>query len=213
MAKGGEMSQPDFGRPANASGAWPYSEAEPYGAPEPFPGYADPGTGTPGSDTQPYDEWHHAGAVPGDSGSWGLPQEDGPAPDWPGEGTYVPGDDDGQPPWGGSSRPAPYGAPPSPGTAGRHHRPPSLRRLPKPRPSGSCPRTGGSTTRPMSSGPIPCWAPSKPAPATAWTSARTGSAGGPTHPTATTSPSSPYAPRTTFRAWRPMPTRAGSWPG
>jgi hypothetical protein len=98
------LSQPDSGQPENASGAWPY------GAGKPAPGHPYPGDGTPGSDTQPYEEWRHAGAVPDDSGGWGPPPEYGAPPGWPGEGTYVPGDDDGQPPRDGPPGPMSYGA-------------------------------------------------------------------------------------------------------
>ena len=98
------ISQPDPRRPANASGTWPYD------APKPVPGHADPGNGTPASDDQPYED-APADAAPDDSGGWSLPQKYVPPPDWHGEDTYVPRNDDGQPPWDGSSRPTPCGPP------------------------------------------------------------------------------------------------------
>jgi hypothetical protein len=97
------MNQPDSGRPANAWGAWLH------GATQPVPEHADPGNGTPGSAPEPYEEWNHDLAVPDDSGAWDLPQGYGPIPGWPGEGTYVPGNHEGQPSWNDSYGQAPYG--------------------------------------------------------------------------------------------------------
>ena len=88
------ISQPDPRRPANASGTWPHD------APKPVPGHADPGNGTLASDDQPYEERHQADAVPDDSGGWSLPQKYVPPPDWHGEDTYVPRNDDGPAPMG-----------------------------------------------------------------------------------------------------------------
>jgi hypothetical protein len=102
------MSQPDYG-PTADSGPWPY---EP---PHPAPGYPD-------SDdrTEPYQELHHAGAVPGDPGPWDIPQDQAVPADWPGYGAYTPGPED-QSPWDDPPEPAPYAPPPY---GARRHRSP-----------------------------------------------------------------------------------------
>jgi len=95
------MSEPDFGPSANAGDDWPYDP------PEHVPGYADPGSAMPDDGTRPYPEWHHDSAPPGEPGGWDAPQELQPPPEWPGGGTYVPGNDD-HPAWDEPHQPAPY---------------------------------------------------------------------------------------------------------
>jgi hypothetical protein len=95
------MSQHNSGRPVNEPDDWPY------GTPEQFPGYANPDTETPGNDTRPYEEWHHDGMLPADSGDWDAGQELEPPPEWPDAGTYVPGQDS-QSSWDDGYRPAPH---------------------------------------------------------------------------------------------------------
>ena len=106
------MSQPDSGRPANASGPWPY------GPPDQVPGYPDPD-----DSTAPDQELHHSGAVPGDPDPWDIPQDPAVPPDWPGYGVYTPGPED-QSPSDDPPEPAPYAPPPD---SGRRRRSPCAR--------------------------------------------------------------------------------------
>lgn len=86
------MSEPDFGPSANAAGDWPYSP------PEHIRYAHQPDGAMAGDDTRPYGEWRHDSALPGEPGGYGTPQELKPPPEWPGGGTYVPGND-GQAAW------------------------------------------------------------------------------------------------------------------
>lgn len=74
------MNQPDSARPANVSGPWPYGQQDP------VPDYPDSG-----DRTEPYQELHHAGAVPGDPGPWDITKDPAVPADWPGYGAYTPG--------------------------------------------------------------------------------------------------------------------------
>jgi len=93
------MSQPDSRQPANAR------EIFPYGPPGNHFGIADTGAIQD-------EEWHHDDAsLPGHD-PWGSLQESGQAPDCPGQGVFMPADDDGQPAWDGPpSSTQSYGTP------------------------------------------------------------------------------------------------------
>ena len=82
------MSEPEFGPSENAADNWPDSP------PEHIRHAHQPDDAMPGDETRPYEEWHHDSALPGEPGGWDTPQELEPPPEWPGGGTFVPGNDD-----------------------------------------------------------------------------------------------------------------------